>query len=484
MRFLTRSLAGVLIFSLTLGLLALAVNSFYQALQVRDAEAERVRPARERVFAVTVETLAPGTAVPVILAYGEVASRRSLEIRAEAPGRVLELAEAFRDGGEVTAGEVLLRIDPADAQATLDLARAERAEAEAQQVEAETSLELAAADLDAAQQSRLLRARALDRQTDIQARGAGTAAAVEEAEIALAAADQAVVGRRQALAQAEAARDLAAILVERRAIAVREAERTLTETVVTAPFDGFLSAAAAVPGAMMGSNEAIGTLTDMRALEVAFRMSNAQYARLRDTLRGTRIEAVLALDDIPISVAGTVERAGAEVGDGQTGRILYARLDGPGIAALRPGDFMTVTIAEPALRNVAVIPAAAVNAAGEMLVLGGEDRLEAARVTVLRRQGDEVIVTDVPAGREFVRERSPQLGAGVLVRPLRPGEEPTPQAETAALDLDPERRAKLIAFVQGNTRMPAEVKARLLAQLGEDRVPAQVVERLERRMGG
>ncbi|HEX9856978.1 MAG TPA: efflux transporter periplasmic adaptor subunit, partial [Paracoccaceae bacterium] len=54
----------------------------------------------------------------------------------------------------------------------------------------------------------------------------------------------------------------------------------------------------------------------------------------------------------------------------------------------------------------------------------------------------------------------------------------------ALVELSDERRARLVAFVEGNSRMPAEAKARVLAQLAQDLVPAQVIERLEQRMGG
>ena len=53
-------------------------------------------------------------------------------------------------------------------------------------------------------------------------------------------------------------------------------------------------------------------------------------------------------------------------------------------------------------------------------------------------------------------------------------------AETVALD--DERRAKLLEFVE-NSRMPDEVKTRMKAQLAEPEVPAEMVARLERRMG-
>jgi membrane fusion protein (multidrug efflux system) len=52
------------------------------------------------------------------------------------------------------------------------------------------------------------------------------------------------------------------------------------------------------------------------------------------------------------------------------------------------------------------------------------------------------------------------------------------------LELTEERRAKLIAFIEGNKRMPEDAKARVLARLAEPMVPAQMVERIEGRIGG
>lgn len=425
MRFLTRTLMGVFLLCLTAGLLALAGGSLYRAMNSGDAGGGRGRGPQERVFTVLTGTIENGPATPVITAYGEVSSRRTLEVRAAVAGRVVEIADAFRDGGRVKAGTVLLRVDPADAESALALARAELAEAKASRAEAETRLELAEADLAAAKQARELRAQALARQEDLRDRGAGTGAAVEDAEIALASAEQALVGRRQALAQAKAALDLARIAVERRQIAVDEAERTLADTTVTAPFDGLLTEASVVDGAIVGTNEKIGSLIDPDALEVAFRVSTAQFARLLGPggrLGEAEVTATLPLDDDPVEVSGIVDRAGAEVGAGQTGRLLYARLHGEGAAALRPGDFLTVTIVEPPLSDVAVIPASAASAAGEILLVGEDDRLEAAEVRILRRQGDMLIVDGAPEGRDYVVARAPHLGPGVKVRAVPRGD--------------------------------------------------------------
>ena len=109
---------------------------------------------------------------------------------------------------------------------------------------------------------------------------------------------------------------------------------------------------------------------------------------------------------------------------------------------------------------------------------------DAALVRVLHREGDDVLVRSPDiAGRDVVQTRSPLLGPGISVRPLRPEASVMP-TEPQMLELSDERRARLIAFVEGNQRMPAEAKARVLSQLAEARVPAQMVERIESRMGG
>jgi hypothetical protein len=117
------------------------------------------------------------------------------------------------------------------------------------------------------------------------------------------------------------------------------------------------------------------------------------------------------------------------------------------------------------------------------LVLGSEDRLETIEVELVRRQGDDILVRGRGLeGRDVVEARSPLLGVGIVVKPLR-GVNEIPAAPSM-VELTDERRAKLVAFIEGNIHMPAAAKARVLAQLGEAQVPARMVERIEGRMGG
>ena len=486
MRFLRRSLVGVFLLALTAGLLALAGGTVWSALEARWADEPGQRPARERVFAANVVTVTPETIRPVLETFGEVRARRTLELRAAAAGEVIWLSESFEEGGQVEAGALLARIDPAEAQSVLDTARADLTEAEADLREAEQSVKLAEADIVAAEDQARLRQTALQRQRDLLDRGVGSAAAVETAELAASSARQAILTKEQARANAMARADQARITVERRKIALADAERRLADTEIEAEFSGVLTKTSAVVGGLVSANERLAELVDPTALEIVFRVSTPQYARFlgdRGRLVGADVTARIDVLGVDLVATGRISRESAAVGEGQTGRQLFAQIGAaPGF---RPGDFVAVAIEEPPLDNVARLPASAVDANGGVLVLGEEDRLEVASVEVLRREGNDVIVraSDL-AGREVVAEQTPLLGAGIRIRPIRPGAAGTEPEEPELLALDPERRARLVAFVEANAFMPDDVKTRILGQLKEDKVPAQMVERIESRMGG
>lgn len=504
MRFLRQSLTGLFLLALTLSLLIYAVTLVRSA--VEDSLGGKGRPGggRERVFAVSVVTAQPQSVTPVLEAYGQIESRRALVLRAAAAGTVVELAENMTEGGEVEAGQMLLRIDPVAAQAALDRAETDLLDSQAETRDAGRALELAFADLAAVEEQAALRARAFERQQGLSERGVVTETAVETAELAAASARQAVVSRRQALAQAEARVDKAATALARAEIARNEAQRDLADTVLRAEFDGTLSQVSVVAGGLVSSNEQLAQLVDGQALEVAFRLSTAQYARLLDDagqLLPLPVAVSLDVGGINLNTAGQISRDSAAVAEGQSGRLIFATLQQP--RGMKPGDFVTVAVEEPMIDQVVRLPAQALGSDGRVLVLGPEGRLEAVAVTLLRRQGDDVLLRasaeGALQGRRVVRQRTPLLGVGIKVRPLArsgdveqprdakgegagTGEAAAPSTETVTLSA--ERRARLIGFVENNKRMPAEAKARILNALQEEQVPSRIVTRLESRMGG
>ena len=485
MRFLRQCMIGLFLASVALGLLVVAAWNVGGALRDSWAEETRSRPARERVFTVNVLTAEAQDIQPSLETFGEVKSRRLLELRAAGGGRVLELAEGFEDGGQVKAGQVLVRLDPLDAQSAVDRAASDVADAEAEGRDAARGLDLARDELAAAAEQADLRERALVRQRDLAERGVGTATAVETAELAASSARQAVLTRRQAEAQAEARVDQAATSLARAEIAHGEAKRRLDDTTLKAPFDGTLSETNVVVGRLVSANERLAELIDPADLEISFRVSTAQYARLLDGEGGlinADISATLDVAGVDLEAKGRVSRASAAAGEGATGRLIFAALTET--AGFKPDDFVTVQVQEPMLEDIVRLPSSAVDARGQVLVLADGDRLESIDVRVLRRQGDDVLVRGPIVGREVVEARSPLLGAGIAVKPLRKGTTPAAPTQPEMVELSEERRAKLMAFIEANNRMPTEAKERVLARLAEPKVPAAMVARIEGRMGG
>ncbi|WP_171175702.1 efflux RND transporter periplasmic adaptor subunit [Ruegeria sp. HKCCD8929] len=484
MRFLRQSLVGVFLASLTLALLIYAAQLVMGAVQEFMAQDNRQPESRERIFTVNVQTAELRTVTPYLEAFGEVQSRRRLELRAAIGGRVVALSEDFEEGGAVTAGEVLVELDPADAQSALDRAKSDLLDAQVEERDAERSLLLAQDELKAARDQSELRERALKRQQDLAERGVGTAAAVEEAELAAASARQAELARRIALAQAEARVDQTQTRIARALIALEAAERDLEDMTVRARFDGTLSGVTLVEGRLVAANEKLAELVDPQTLEVAFRVSTAQYVRLLDEdgrLIPAPVTISLEVTGADLAARGRISRDSGSAGEGQSGRLIFARLDAaPGF---KPGDFVTVSVEEQPLANVARLPASALDSSGTVLVLGPGERLESLPVELIRRQGDEILLRgDGLAGREVVTGRTPLLGTGIRVRPLRTEEQTA--LDPGMVELTDEQRARLVAAVEANERLSDATKAEVLGQLAEAKVPARLVRRIEARSGG
>lgn len=420
---LRQSLVGLFLAAVTLALLAYAGVIIFGALQQSISAGPGAVVAEERVQTVDVVIVKSQRIVPELVVFGQVRAGRTLDLRAGVGGTVAEVDAAFVEGGVVAEGQVLLRLDPFDAEDALARVDADVLDASAGRRDAERAVQLARDEVAAAEVQAGLRVQAVQRQRDLLARGAGAAQALETAQLAGSAADQAVLARRQAVAEAETRLDQTATALARLAIARAAAERALAETVIRAKFAGVLSGVAATAGGRVAANERLAQLIDPAVLEVSFRVSTAQYAnllgpegRLPQARVAVELEAAaLELAGKAIAARGQISREGAAVGEGQTGRLIFAQLEAT--AGLRPGDFVTVRVAEAALNGVVMLPSAAVAADGSVLVLGAGDRLELAEVAVLRKQGDRVIVrAGGLEGRAVVAARAPQLGPGILVQ--------------------------------------------------------------------
>jgi len=416
-----RGLFGLFLATLTAALILAAVTVVMSALKDDPSGVPHESGSRERIFAVNVAKVVAITTRPVIETFGEVISGRTLELRAASNGALVQMSNNFREGGVVQQDELLFQTDPATASANAKLSQATLDEANAELTEANEALGLAGDELVAAEHQYALRQQVLIRQTSLRERGIGTETALEISALAASAAEQSALVKRQALANAKARINRAKISLSRSYINYTEAARILAETAVTAKFDGVLSDVTGDLGALVNAGERLAKLIDPNALEVTFRISNTEFNYITGSGKPiNQAKVTVRFAGINAEMPAIIDRVSAAVGEGQTGRELYASLVVNKVATVRPGDFVSVRLEEPALDNVAILPATAVSAAGEVMVLGQGDRLEALTVKVLRKQGDAVIVAiGKLSGREVVLDRAPQLGAGIKVDPRR-----------------------------------------------------------------
>ena len=291
------------------------------------------------------------------------------------------------------------------------------------------------------------------------------------------------LSRREAVQKAKLKLEQSSNLVNRRKLNLANAERLLSDTELYAEFGGRLAEVNVTSGGLVNNNERLAKLIDPDDLEVSFRLSTTQYNYLTDEkglLIGSLVEVALDTMGADLKVTGTLTRESASVVEGASGRLLFAKLNEP--VGLRPGDFVSVSVQEPVLKNIFIMPASAIGQNDTILLVNPDDRLEEMTVELLRRQGENVVIrSDDLDGKEVVSKYSQLLGKGIKIKPIRAkvaGEEVFSGPEM--VELDDKRRARLIAAVEANAYIPKNVKKKILTALSKKKVRADMVERLEK----
>ncbi len=490
MRFLFRSFIGLLIFSMTSGVLFFAGFYLFDAIKVRSEKPEKKRYQKERVFAVNVAKVELKSTIPKIFSYGEATSKRTLEIRSMEAGRLDYVSEKFVEGGFVTEGQVLFRLDQKDFMNTLEVAEIDLEDTNAQLKEARSQLNLSLRDQEAASIQLGLRRNSLDRQQKLAKSGLTTSSVVENSELAYSSSEQQVINKQNLVEKSKINISKLEIQLKRRLIAIEKAKRNIKETENVAPFSGVMSSANISPGSLVGKNERLGILIDPNAIEVKFNLSANEFARVinrKGELQELGIVAKLESADSILSFEGKIERVSPEIPEGGSGRQVFASLQLNDYNSLRPGDFLLVEVDEPELRDISILPASAVTIDGKLFILSGEDRLQEVNVNILRRQGEKVIVAGAPEGVEYVMQRSPQLGGGLKVKPLRASDLKNDKAAKSSdvekiVELDQKKKNELLEFVKSMDRMPENVKDRLIKEINSGKMSTKTLRRLEKGM--
>jgi multidrug efflux pump subunit AcrA (membrane-fusion protein) len=280
----------------------------------------------------------------VIRLYGQVDTGRSVELCAAVSGDVVEIHPDLVAGRRVTEGTVLLRIDPFLYEGALVEARANLASC-------------------ARRSPRWTRASPPNASTcscpgptwnwpdpiwialcRLRSSGALTDKQVDDRRLILSQREQAVSQRRNNILITEAQRAQQEANASRLEWKLREAQRKLEDTALTAPFDGVISDESIETGRTVNANEVVASIYDDTALEARFTLTNAQYGRMAtddDPLLGRKVEVSWSVGGADYVWPATIDRIGARVAAERGGVEVFARIeaaDNP--VQLRPGAFV------------------------------------------------------------------------------------------------------------------------------------------------
>ncbi|NHC14870.1 efflux RND transporter periplasmic adaptor subunit [Motilibacter deserti] len=397
----------------------------------------------------------------VVEAPGSVVAKATATVSSPADGTVLRLR--VRDGQQVTAGQVLLRIDSPEAEARLDQARRADAEAaDAAVVDVPSGgLGEQQRQADAAAERGFAQARAAANAIpDVTARARALAAvATAEGQYAAASNAAADAARRVDAGLGGLARALSSLASAQRVqtrAAVEVAEQTVEALVVRAPIGGTVTLAPAggggggdqlagaldslpaqlqgqasellggAAGASSGGGSAAGagaitegapvsagtsllTVTDASTVSLVAEVDETDILLVR---RGVRASVELdAVQDATYSAAvSSVESApAASTGGGVTYRVRLRLLegklaDGSDAPQPRPGMSAVVDLAVRTVRDALAVPVAAVFRDGDQDTVWVErtGRAEKRRVTLGAQAEDMVQVTAGLKGGETV----------------------------------------------------------------------------------
>jgi len=378
-------------------------------------------PAPAAPPAVVQVATAQSRSLPVgLTAQGSFAADESAGVAPETDGIVL--STAVRAGDFVQAGAELLRLQPAVARHRLDQALAAEAQALAalRQAEAKTGgnphqpehsaeVQAAQANLDAAKADLLLaqleddRAAALLRSGDVSRSASDRAhAAALNARARVEAASQQLRAALNAARQDSGAVSAAHANLDAARAQLALARKALADTVVRAPFAGFVSARLAAPGEAVSPQSKVVTLDRLAPIRLLLQLAESDLPVAKP---GLPVKAAVAAFPGRI-FTGSIAAVHPALNPASRSATVEARFPNPS-AELRPGMFGSATIESGTLRPVVAVPASA---------LHEDPRVESRRVWVLQDGRARLrLVATVPSPDPLFALVSSGLQPGELV---------------------------------------------------------------------
>jgi len=338
---------------------------------------------------VSIVTIAPERIAVTSELPGRLEATRIAQVRARVAGIVLK--RTFREGGDVKAGEVLFRIDPAPFKASYDSAQAALAKAEAN---------LTQSTLKAQRYKPLVEVNAVSKQEY----------------------DDAVSAQKQAeadVASAKAARETAGL--------------NLGYATVTSPISGRVGRALVTEGALVGQGDAtpLATVQQLDPIYVNLTQSAADLMKLQQAMASGQLKSVgqgkakitlVTEDGRPYPTPGKLLFSDVTV-DETTGSVsIRAEFPNPD-RTLLPGMYVRTHL-EQAINDAAiVVPQQAVIRdlnGSTVMVVGEGDKVAIRPVKTGSAQGNNwVIIDGLKSGDRVIVEGLQKVKPGAPVKPVQ-----------------------------------------------------------------
>ncbi len=353
-----RFLAQIL---LPIAVLAIAIG-IYQYMKSTKPPA-RVRAPEEIVFPVRSILVMYANDQPTLTLYGTTVAGRQVELRALVAGQVRKTGAQLLSGGEVKAGDMLLEIDAFDYEVGVSEAQAQLAEAKAKLIETEASLEVEKGNLTSAREQLRLAQTDLNRAKKLGTRGTVSARTIDDRRLILSQRQQTVTQLENNLKVWSARKTQQEATVSRLKTVMERARKRLTETLLKAPFNAYVSDVGAQVGRMLSVNDRVATLIDRDWIDVRFAITDRQFGRLaavETDLVGRPLKVVWDVGSRKLNYNATIERIDARVSSQDGGIQIYGRIETENLPApIRPGVFVEVRLQDIMYQNVVKVPSEA-----------------------------------------------------------------------------------------------------------------------------
>lgn len=412
---------------LLIGLACLAITATLAYWLISSKPTPPVKESQETAWLVDTETLKPRNIAPELTLLGTVQSNGLALISSRINADVLETP--FLVGSAVEAGDILLRLEPTDARATLSQREADVQDLNARIAEEKLRQESDLNSLETEKQLVALAEKSLSRQNQLtrskvssEERRDTAETALAQQKLALANRTLSVANHRNRLTQLEAQLKRAEALLQL-------AELDFAQTELKAPFAGRITALHTAPGNRVRIGDRLIELLAENSLEVVAQVPNRWVGALQDTLRNDQ-EAVAYADVFGRRVPLSLERLAASANERTAG--VNAFFSAQEEAGLILGKSINVTLELPALPGVFSAPQSALYGDDRIFVVE-EERLKPARIERQGRyrtaDGERLLFTsdELQAGQLLVTTQLPNAVSGLKVR-LR---ESAPETQTA-----------------------------------------------------